>query len=80
MFTFWALTAYLAKYRKGLYYLITLFPACFMTSVCTTFICTAKIGFNIPVSLTAYIGIASFVIPLILFFLWQNKRQANAAL
>ena len=73
IFTFWALTVYLAKYRKGLYYLMTLLPACFMTSVCTTFICTAKIGFNIPVSLTAYIGLASFFIPMILFFLWLRK-------
>ena len=74
IFTFWALTVFLAKYRKGLYYFITLFPACFMTSVCTTFICTAKIGFNIPVSLTPYIGIASFIIPLVLFFLWNRKN------
>ena len=74
IFTFWALTVFLAKYRKGLYYFITLLPACFMTSVCTTFICTAKIGFNIPVSLTPYIGIASFIIPLFLFFLWNRKN------
>ena len=48
-----------------------------MTSVCTTFICTAKIGFNIPVAYTAYIGIASFLIPLVLFFIWYRKRQAK---
>ena len=77
IFTFWALTVYLAKNRNGKYYLMTLLPACFMTSVCTTFICTAKIGFNIPESLTAYIGLASFFVPLILFLLWLNKRRPS---
>jgi hypothetical protein len=55
---------------------MTLLPACFMTSVCTTFICTAKIGFNIPEAFTAYIGLASFFVSMILFFIWYNKRRA----
>ena len=75
IFTFWALTVYLAKYRKGLYYLMTLLPACFMTSVCTTFICTAKIGFNIPETFIPYIGLISFFVPMALFFLWLNKTS-----
>ena len=78
IFTFWALTVYLAKNRNGKYYLMTLLPACFMTSVCTTFICTAKIGFNIPESLTAYIGLVSFFVPMVLFFLWLNRGPRSS--
>ena len=76
IFTFWALTVYLVYKRKEPYYLMTLFPACFMTSVCLTFICTAKIGFNIPQAFTAYIGIATFVISLALFVLWKRRHDA----
>lgn len=75
IFTFWALTAFLVKYRKGLAYLITLFPACFMTSVCLTFICTAKIGFNISPAATPYLGLGTFLVSLILFFVVKSKMS-----
>lgn len=75
IFTFWALTAFLVKYRKGVAYLITLFPACFMTSVCLTFICTAKIGFNISPAATPYLGIGTFLVSLILFFVVKSKMS-----
>ena len=77
IFTFWAITVYLVYKRKEPYYLMTLFPACFMTSVCLTFICTAKIGFNIPEAYTAYIGIATFIISLLLFVLWKRRHDAK---
>lgn len=38
VFTFWALTVFLKKERKGLSYLITAIPAVFMTVVCTGYI------------------------------------------
>lgn len=56
--TLWAITAYLMRKRKGLYYLVALIPAVFMTSVCATFICTARIGLNLPATATPWIGIA----------------------
>lgn len=56
VFTLWAVTAYLCRNGKGLQYLIAMLPAAFMTSVCLTFICTAKIGFNIPAAATPWIG------------------------
>ena len=68
IFTFWALTVYLFTNNKAPYYLITLFPACFMTSVCLTFILTAKIGFNLPVSWTPWLGIGIFCIALVDFY------------
>ncbi|MDR3133622.1 MAG: carbon starvation protein A [Prevotellaceae bacterium] len=46
VFTLWAITVYLAKMRKNYY--ITLFPALFMTAVCTTYILIAAEGFALP--------------------------------
>ena len=73
IFTFWALTVFLYSEREGYSYLITLFPACFMTSVCLTFISTAKIGLNIPAVATPYIGVGVFVLSLVLFLLAKRK-------
>ena len=69
----WAVTVFLATTKKGLYYLISLLPACFMTSVCTTYICTAKIGFNIPMRFNAVIGIVVALTSLVLFYVWKIK-------
>ncbi|MCF0175996.1 MAG: carbon starvation protein A [Bacteroidales bacterium] len=68
VFTLWALTVYLSG-KKGLYYLITLIPACFMTSVCLTFILTAKIGFGITDLYAPSFGVAIFLISLGVFYL-----------
>ena len=46
IFTLWAITAYL--YRNGRRYIITLIPAIFMTSVCSTYILLAPEGFSLP--------------------------------
>lgn len=37
VFMLWTATAYLVKNKKGLAYMITMLPAAFMTSVCTTY-------------------------------------------
>ncbi len=46
IFTLWAITAYL--YRHGRRYIITLIPAIFMTSVCSTYILLAPEGLSLP--------------------------------
>lgn len=69
-------SAYLAKNKPGKYYLIALIPACFLTSVCITYICTAKIGFNMPDSTIPYIGAISFAVFAALYFLSiKNYRR-----
>ncbi|MBO4570733.1 MAG: carbon starvation protein A [Bacteroidales bacterium] len=68
VFTFWALTVFLAKHRKGLYYLITLIPGCFMTAVCVTFICTAKIGLNMPEASIPWLASGVTALCLTLFY------------
>ena len=73
VFTLWTVTVYLAKTRKGLWYLITMFPAAFMSAVCLTFICVDKTGLQLPVSLIPWLGIGTFVVSATLFLLWQKK-------
>ena len=73
VFTLWTVTVYLAKTRKGLWYLITMFPAAFMSAVCLTFICVDKTGLQLPVSLIPWLGVGTFVISIALFLWWQKK-------
>lgn len=81
IFTFWTLTAFLAKHREGKpYYFITLLPACFMTAVCITFILTAKIGFRIPQDYAPLIGAVTFALSAGLFFFLKHKKIDGNAL
>lgn len=74
-FTLWALTVWLTRHSKKPYYLTTLVPAAFMTSVCFTYICVDKIGFNIPTVCTPYIAAAVFAIGIAfgLYLMRKNK-------
>ncbi|MBQ6578874.1 MAG: carbon starvation protein A [Bacteroidales bacterium] len=77
VFTLWAITVFLAKTKKGSAFVLTLVPACLMTSVCTTYICTAKIGLNIPMSFNTVIGITVAILSLVLFFFWKMKYDKS---
>ena len=67
VFMLWTATAYLVKYRGGMSFMLTLLPAAFMTAVCVTYLCVAKIGLNLPVTWNWYIGISTFVLSLAVF-------------
>ena len=77
IFTLWALTVYLARNKGGLAYMITLIPALLMTSVCTTYICTAKIGFNLPMDWNIAIGTAVAGLSALLFGLWLRREKVR---
>lgn len=79
VFMLWTATAYLVKSRPAdsAAYLLTLFPAAFMTAVCTTYLCIAKIGFNLPSSWNFHIGAAAFIISLAVFFVWKLRRNGK---
>lgn len=79
VFTLWALTVYLTKEKKGLNYLFTLVPASFMTSVSVTYIATAKIGLNLPLSWNIPIGLVSFVLSLVVFYIWKSNFDKKNA-
>ena len=74
VFTLWALTVFLARERKGAYYLMTLLPACLMTAVSVTYISIAQIGFNLPLGWNRVIGAAVIILCITLFFIWKIKN------
>lgn len=75
VFTLWTVTAFLSKKRKGMYYLVSLFPACFMTGISIAFISTATIGFNLPDEYALNIGMLAFSISFCWFFIVREKNR-----
>lgn len=71
VFTLWTLTVFLA--RSGRPYIITLIPALFMTTVCSTFIFVSRQALYLPEQIGYPLGIVCLVIAFIWFELWYNK-------
>lgn len=69
--TLWMATLYL--YREHKFYWLTLLPAGFMTSVCTTYIMYDKIGFNLPLDLSVIAG-ASVAVLLVANFAIVHRK------
>ena len=65
------------KNKKGNAYLITMLPAAFMTSVCTTYLCVAKIGFNMPLSWNCIIGPVVFVLSIAIFYYLKATKTGR---
>ena len=74
-FTLWTVTAWLTINKKGLYYLIGMLPAAFMTAVCTTYICVDKIGFHLPPAWIPYIAVGVFALSVCLYYLLSRKLR-----
>ena len=73
VFTFWSLTVFLARERKGLSYLITLIPALFMTVVCVTYIMFAPEGLSLNYYLSLGIGLGVATLFMILFVRFRSR-------
>ena len=73
-FMLWTPTVYLVRKKGGLNYLITLLPALFMTAVCVSFIMVDKTGFRLPTSLAPIIGLFTFVISALFFYIWKKRN------
>jgi len=67
MFTLWAITVYLARYKR--LYVVSLLPAVFMTAVTLTYILLAPEGLALPSPLAYSLGISVSVLLLVLFFI-----------
>lgn len=74
VFTLWAITAWLASERRGLYFLITLVPACFMTSVCFTYILIEPKGINAGMEYIPALALPAACISLAFFAVWKYRR------
>jgi carbon starvation protein CstA len=74
VFTLWALTVYLARERKCFW--LTLIPALFMTSVCSTWLFVSKQAFCIGD--TGYVlGLACLVVAVVWFCVWYRREFSN---
>lgn len=76
VFTLWAFTVYLAKNKKA--YFITLVPAVFMTTVCSTYMFISKQAFGLPEPIAYTLGVAAMVISIIWFAVWKRKSDKQA--
>ena len=73
VFTLWTLTVYLVYKQKN--YFVTLIPALFMTTVCSTFLFVSKQAFHLSPTLGYSLGCACFVVALVWFVVWKNKYE-----
>ena len=74
-FMLWTATIYLYMTKGSHWYLVTLLPSLFMTAVCVTFILIDKTGFRLPQTLAPWIGIGTFAVSTLLFYLWKNRKD-----
>ena len=73
VFTLWAITVYLVRHDKP--YIISLIPALFMTSVCSTFIFVSPQALHLDPSIGYPIGGLCTVVALIWFCVWYRKEK-----
>ncbi len=81
--TLWALSIYLA--RRGRFHWIASIPACFMTTVCSAYICYAPVGLQFSLETSTIVGIVVAAACLALFLRAdksipeQEYQEENAA-
>jgi carbon starvation protein CstA len=71
VFTLWTMTVYLVREKKPFW--ITLIPALFMTTVCSTYVFVSKQMLGLGDS-GYYIGVGCLVIACIWFGVWYHKE------
>ncbi len=74
VFTLWAVTVYLVRKKKP--FVITLVPALFMTSVCTSFLLISDNVFGLPAVVGYITAAVVFVLSGGLFALWYRRNKA----
>ena len=72
VFTLWTITVYLVRHKKP--YWVTLIPALFMTTVCSTFLFVSKQAFQLPESVGYPLGGVCLVVAIIWFCIWYRKE------
>ena len=73
----WTATTYLLKEKDGWWFLVTYFPAVFMTAVCFCFILVDKIGFGVPQQYTPWLAALSVVGSLIGFHFLNFRKNVK---
>jgi carbon starvation protein CstA len=72
VFTLWTITVYLVRQKKA--YWITLIPALFMTTVCSTFFFVSKQTLHLSGNLGYILGVACLLVAIVWFFVWYRKE------
>ena len=72
VFTLWTVTVYLVRKQKC--YWITLIPALFMTTVCSTYFFISKQMLGLSEPFAYGLGIASLVVAIVWFSLWYWRE------
>jgi len=75
VFTLWTVTVYLVRQKKA--YWITLIPALFMTSVCSTFLFVSKQMLHLPGNVGYILGGVCLVVAIVWFCIWYRKETSK---
>jgi carbon starvation protein CstA len=75
VFTLWTVTVYLVRQKKA--YWITLIPALFMTSVCSTFLFVSKQMLHLPGNVGYILGGVCLVVAFVWFCIWYRKETSK---
>jgi carbon starvation protein CstA len=73
VFTLWTLTVFLVREKKCFW--LTLIPALFMTTVCSTWLFLSKQAFRLPEVIGYPLGGVCFVVALVWFIQWMRKER-----
>ena len=71
VFTLWTLTVFLVREKKPFW--VTLIPALFMTTVCSTFLFVSKQAFHLPACVGYGLGLACLVVAVVWFTVWYKR-------
>ena len=74
VFTLWTLTVFLVRSHKP--YIITLIPALFMTTVCSTFLLISKQALGLNATTAYTIGALIFIVALTWFLVWLKRYKS----
>lgn len=74
-FTLWAVTLWLARRQKNFW--MGLWPALFMTAVCSAYILIAPEGLKLPQAVGIPVGLGASLLAGIAFFVWKNNYKPN---
>ena len=73
VFTLWTATVYLVRHKKMFW--LTLIPALFMTTVCSTHFFISKQMLHLPAAVAYPLGLACLVVACVWFAVWYNRNQ-----
>ena len=75
VFTLWTITVYLVRRKKNFW--ITLIPALFMTTVCSTYIFISKQMLHLSEPVGYALGVACLVAACLWFALWYRREKSK---